>query len=173
MKFLRNKKGFSLVELLVVITIIAILSVAAFTAISGNTVKARDAKRQQDLAAIQAGLEFYFVEYDRYPALLENGLADSDGGDAGLAFDWMIPRIYLSTIPTDPSDKTQAYSYWSDGDTYIIGAVLENDGDPIAYVVGNHDLPVGGIGYDLNAIGPGSSCPGEVGNPDCYPYDVP
>lgn len=62
------KKGFSLVELLVVITIIAILSVVAYTALGGQTAKARDSRRMQDIATIQSALEIYFVSNNRFPA---------------------------------------------------------------------------------------------------------
>ncbi len=125
------KKGFSLVELLVVITIIAILSVVAYSAVGGQTIKARDSKRKQDLNTIQSALELYFVEFGTYPDSLENG-AIGDG---------KIPKKFLSSIPTDPGADT-AYIYATDGISFAIAATLENDGRTInyeAYVVGNSD----------------------------------
>jgi prepilin-type N-terminal cleavage/methylation domain-containing protein len=168
MKLFKNKQGFSLVELLVVITIIAILSVAAFTALGGNTGKARDAKRQQDLGTIQSALEVYFVEYGEYPSVtpLTNGDNPGGGADTGL-----VPRKYLSTIPTDPSDETQPYEYLPLGTTYMIGTVLENDGNPKPYVVGNTDQTVSG--YKSAADGSGSACSLAVGTTTCFPYNLP
>jgi general secretion pathway protein G len=129
----RKYRGFSLVELLVVITIIAILSVVAYMAMGGQTIKARDSKRLQDLSTIQSALELYFVEYSRYPAVLENGEATVVGG-------WKIPKKYLSEIPKDPSTSAHAYSYFLSGSTYQIGATLEKDGTSLtARIVGNSD----------------------------------
>ena len=57
-----RKSGFSLVELLVVITIIAILSVTAYVALGGQTEKARNSRRMQDLTTIQSALEIYYID---------------------------------------------------------------------------------------------------------------
>ena len=72
--FTKNlKKGFSLVELLVVITIIAILSVVAYTAVGGQTIKARNSKRMEDLTAIQQALEIYAIaNNNKYPDSLNS-----------------------------------------------------------------------------------------------------
>ncbi len=140
------KKGFSLVELLVVITIIAILSVVAYTAVGGHTIKARDSKRKQDIGTIQQTLELYFAEKGIYPsAPLAYGLNTGE-----------ITKKHLSEIPTDPSGGS--YIYTRSGTTeYEIAVALEIDGDPAkfkAYVVGNADVPitksVGGISMYLN-----------------------
>jgi len=130
-----SKKGFSLVELLVVITIIAILSVVAYTAIGGHTITARDAKRKQDVSTIQNALELYIVEYNRYPESLATG-------DATPAAGWKIPKKYLSDIPLDPNGDAYVYSLTGDKKSYLLGATLEYDGiftSFKAYVVGNGD----------------------------------
>jgi len=131
------KKGFSLVELLVVVTIIAILSVAAYTAFGGQTVKAKDARRQQDLGTIQSALELYVVQNNRYPESLENG---NEG-----APDYLIPKKYLSSIPADPSGKAYLYQVSGDKKSYELAAVLENDGllpNFSSYIVGNSDTNI-------------------------------
>lgn len=136
------KSGFSLVELLVVITIIAILSVAAYSAVGGNTIKARDAKSKQDISTIQQALELYFAEKSIYPPTLT-------GTD--------IPKKYLSDIPKDPGAGKHNYLYKVSGATYQIAATLENDGalaNYEAYVVGNSDTTLvntsDGLGRYLN-----------------------
>lgn len=150
-----NLKGFSLVELLVVITIIAILSVVAYSAVGGQTGKARDARRQQDLAAIKSALEVYYIENGKYPAD-QSGVLPTDQTDPDFT-----PK-YLEKIPKDPADKD--YKYESTNTTYQIAATLENEGTAKAYVVGN--------GTDL-IDGTGSPSCGKVKDgQSCLPYDL-
>ena len=84
-KKMTKNSGFTLVELLVVISIIAILSVTAFVALGGQTGKARDSRRQADLAAIQSALEIHALNnLSQYPGTLadidQNGLLDIING---------------------------------------------------------------------------------------------
>lgn len=69
--------GFTFIELIIVVTIIAILSASAWLSLSGETDKARDAKRLQDLAQIQQALEKYYLKNSFYPqpAIREDGEA--------------------------------------------------------------------------------------------------
>ncbi len=54
------KKGFSLIELLVVISIIGVLVAVAVASYTGAQIKARDARRRSDLKSIQAAMEQYY-----------------------------------------------------------------------------------------------------------------
>ncbi len=56
-KSLKNPSGFSLVELLVVISIIAILAVMGFVAYSGISARARDTRRIGEIDAIAKAME--------------------------------------------------------------------------------------------------------------------
>lgn len=59
--------GFTFIELIIVVTIMAILSISAWTALSGETEKARDASRLQNLGSIQQSLEQYYIKNGFYP----------------------------------------------------------------------------------------------------------
>lgn len=155
-------KGFSLVELLVVITIIAILSVAAYSAVGGQTVKAKNSRRLQDISTIQSALEMYYVKNGEYPDLLSK-----------------LDKNYLSAMPKDPKTKAD-YKYWrgdgagADGKgktTYVLGATLEEEDTTNvqkAYMVGNdsdYEVP----GKDAA----GSACQLIETTPEsttCFPY---
>lgn len=55
-----GRQGFTLIELLVVITILAVLAVIGFIAYQGVTARARDARRIQEIDAIQKAMEKNF-----------------------------------------------------------------------------------------------------------------
>jgi prepilin-type N-terminal cleavage/methylation domain-containing protein len=61
-------KGFTLVELLMVIAIISLLSSVIFSAVNETRSKARDATRISDLAQIRRALELYYDEWGKYPS---------------------------------------------------------------------------------------------------------
>ena len=115
-----HKAGFTLVELLVVISIIGILATITVLTFSGSQTKARDAKRKADIHAIQSALELYIGDHNRYTV----NLSSFDAND-------------IQTVPTDPRTKN-SYSYITDaaGDCYILYAVLENVTDPQGKVGG-------------------------------------
>lgn len=77
--------GFTLLELLIVITIIAILSAIAMVAYSNYLKSARDVRRQSDLKIIQSALERYHANNLNYPADIAS-----------------LTPSYLSTPPADP-----------------------------------------------------------------------
>jgi prepilin-type N-terminal cleavage/methylation domain-containing protein len=64
MSIANNKKGFTLVELLIVIAILAVLSTATVVVLNPAELlaQARDSQRMQDLAGIQTALAFYISQ---------------------------------------------------------------------------------------------------------------
>jgi prepilin-type N-terminal cleavage/methylation domain-containing protein len=68
---LKKQKGFTIVELLIVIIIIGILATLVITTFSGIQAKARDSKRQTDIQAVDAQLEAFFAQNAYYPSLFD------------------------------------------------------------------------------------------------------
>lgn len=63
-----KQKGFTIVELLIVIVVIGILAAIVIVAYNGVQSRAKDAKRQTDIAAITKALEIYYLDNSRYPS---------------------------------------------------------------------------------------------------------
>lgn len=118
LKLLKKQGGFTLLELLIVIVIIGILALLILPNITSAPKKARDTKRKTDLAAIQKGLEEYYVDNNAYPA----ALSALTVGSAPI----------LKTVPTDPKNTSPyvyVYTPGSGNTTYTLDACLENDQD--------------------------------------------
>lgn len=91
----RRAEGFTLLELIVVITIIGILATAVVVNVTGTDDKARVARVRQDFSAIKTAASMYKSDHTRYPETLQelmNPPATRDGRQ---------PK-YLDNEPLDP-----------------------------------------------------------------------
>src|ERR1035441_9345033 len=104
-KLVLRQRGFTLLELLIVIVIIGILALLIIPNITSAPKKARDTKRKTDLTTLRKGLEEYFVNNNVYPA--SSGTVGSSGVLAELT---VGSAPIVKTLPTDPKG-TGAYVY--------------------------------------------------------------
>lgn len=65
----KNNRGFTIVELLIVIVIIGILAALVITTYSGIQKKARDTERKTDVNALHGQIEAYQAQNGKYPSL--------------------------------------------------------------------------------------------------------
>lgn len=93
MKLPRHKTGFTLVELLVVISIISIISAVGITTFSNVQVNNRDQKRFRDVQTVKQALEIYRNDNHNYPYSLNSLLTK-----------------YLEELPSDSKPGRQ-YGY--------------------------------------------------------------
>ena len=95
----KTRRGFTLLELLVVIGIIAILIGMAAVSYSSAQKKARDAQRKGNLHAIQAAMEEYYSLCNYvYPTIPAGGLTTI----ATTATQCNNNASTIMTVPTDP-----------------------------------------------------------------------
>ena len=83
MKFFPLKhfsRGFTLVELLVVISIISLLSSLVFSGLNNAKIRARDAERQSDMNQIYKALNLYFDTYGCLPTTSGSTCGTASGG---------------------------------------------------------------------------------------------
>ena len=124
--------GFTLVELLVVIAVIALVLAVVFPNFMGARQRARDTQRKNDLRQIQSSLELYKSDQNpqAYPTsgafLGSCGTCWSSGSECG-------GNIYMRKIPCDPGGIA-AYFYATpdppDPFKYSLSVCLENLADP-------------------------------------------
>ena len=94
------KKGFTLVEMLIVVVIIGILAAAILPRLTGAQAATRDVARQKGLNDIASALEMYTTSVGSYPDTPEKGSAD------GLKTSLVDDKGYLKDIPADPQTKS-------------------------------------------------------------------
>jgi len=63
----KRSKGFTLVELLIVVIILAVLAAVVFPQFSASTNDAKSAALQSNLTNIRSAIEFYYQEHGEYP----------------------------------------------------------------------------------------------------------
>ena len=82
----RRQRGFTMVELLVVISIIVILASMGMAQYRNSVVRAREAVLKEDLFRMRDAIDQYYADKNKYPSSLEDLVTDG----------------YLREIPVDP-----------------------------------------------------------------------
>ena len=132
--------GFTLVELLVVISIIGILSSFAVVQLNQARIKARDALRKGDMSQMRTALNLYYDDELGYPICGTWSGTSEDFGATADCYNGALTtalsggtRPYMANIPTDPKNPTNSpsqsatylYRYVSNGSEYAITYRLE------------------------------------------------
>ena len=139
---MKYKKGFTLIELMIVMVIMGILATIGVTAFISSQIKGRDVTRKANLRAIASALELYYNDKGAYPIGASGTFSScytttlSGPGACGTSYPVFkdtanTSTIYMAQFPTDPV-ISQKYYYVSDatGKQYQMYAHLENTQDP-------------------------------------------
>lgn len=144
LKKIRDSKGFTIVELLIVIVVIGILAALVVTTYSGIQAKARDSKRQSDIKAIQTQIEAFYASNSYYPsrgdinsstwrtASMKSLSADSIKDPSGTTAE------FINTAPTATSKQYQYTAKAADGttDCATVGSTPSTAPDCATYTLG-------------------------------------
>jgi general secretion pathway protein G len=107
MKQRKEQKAFTLVELLLVVTIIGILAGAVLINFSGQTTRAKITRAESDISSIGMALSVYEITIGDYPST-DQGL-DALVNDPGVD-GWEKPFLQKKTFK-DPWGNEYQYSY--------------------------------------------------------------
>ncbi len=160
---MRKTSGFTLIEILVVISIIGVLSSVVLASLNTSRARARDSIRIQSLKQIQLAMELYFSKCNTYTVRQNcTGTAYGSGGNgwfnytgyvgAGAVSQGLIDAGVISTTIIDPSKVTTSnsvnrsgYMIQANATKYTIWANLEN---PTAENIATQDSCSITPGYD-------------------------
>lgn len=92
MEFVRKVKGFTLVELMVVLAVIALLLSVVVPDYMGRMRRAEEAVLQENLALMRDALDKHYADAGKYPTSLEE----------------LVAKRYLRSIPKDPFTHSAA-----------------------------------------------------------------
>lgn len=136
-----RQRGFTLIEIMVVVVILGILAAMVVPNIMGAPDEARTVKAKQDIRAIESALKRYRLDNYRYPtteqglqALVEKPTSQPEPKN------W---RGYLDRLPDDPWGEP--YHYRNPGehgkiDVYTLGRDARPGGDDVDADIGNWNL---------------------------------
>jgi general secretion pathway protein G len=146
-RYLNNEKGFSMIEMMVVLIIIAVLMAGGIKFYLGYIENSRVTKAKAQISTMQAALDAYYAENAEYPngadaATLESALINS-----GIKVETAEGGAKSTLKQTDPWGKN--YKYNVSGDKYVV-YTGKND------VQGQNNTYVAGRGTS------GESAPPEV-----------
>ncbi|WP_227765939.1 type II secretion system protein GspG [Zhaonella formicivorans] len=123
-KLLKDEKGFTLIELMVVVVIIGILAAIAVPAFSNSSDKAKVSKAKADLRTLESALAVYYAENNFYP----NSLND------------LVTGKYIKRLPKDPWDNDYVYSISSGSYNLYSKGSDEDDDNGEAGDINSRDL---------------------------------
>ena len=114
-----TQKGFTLIEILVVIAIIGVLSTIILTSLAASRIKSQDAKRILDKKQVLNALNLYYSSSGTWPPSAGGAwnclgpTAETCYGGGYAGFDSLVTDLepYLSPLPTNNADVgTLAYN---------------------------------------------------------------
>jgi general secretion pathway protein G len=142
MKKLRNNQGFTLLEIIVVVAIIAILAAYIAPKVAGRVDDARISKAKSDIRVLESSLELYKLDNFVYPSSAQglDALVNKPSGEG--TKNWRDGG-YIKKLNKDPWGNEYQYVYpGSNGefDVFSLGADAAVGGEDEAADVGNWNL---------------------------------
>jgi len=137
-----RQSGFTIIEMLIVVTILAMLAGILIPVLEDAAASSRDSRRGSDLKTMQTALASFHRVNGAYPNTSgawqgdASGVGSNNGYDATGYVPGLVPN-FMPALPKDPSpdlpNATEGYQYRSDGIDYKFVAL----GGPETFPTGN------------------------------------
>lgn len=134
------QRGFTLIEVMVVVVIIGLLAAIVAPNLIGNIDRAAVTRARGDIRSIETALNLYRLDNFRYPTSDQGleALVTNPGESA--APNW---KAYLNGVPSDPWSEPYLYLYpgrQGEFDVFSYGADGQEGGEDINADIGNWDF---------------------------------
>lgn len=140
-----RERGFTLVEIMVVVVIIGLLAAVIGPQLFSRVDTAAVTRARQDIRSIETALQLYYLDNFKYPSSQEGLEALIRNPGENVAPNW-DPRGYLERrqVPVDPWNNVYQYRYpgqrGGEFDLFSLGADGQVGGEGINADIGNWDL---------------------------------
>lgn len=125
-----TRRGFTILEILVVIVVVGILATVAVYALNVTRAANRDDKRISDVSVLRAGLSQYWLEQATYPASTGVNLGEQGANADKLTSSGFVSAndpstpVYLLQVPVGPK-ANEFYYYHGSASGYSIKFTTE------------------------------------------------
>lgn len=136
----RRERGFTLIEIMVVVVIIGLLAAIVAPNLIGNIDRAAVTRARADIRTIDNALNLYRLDNFRYPSSDEGLQALVVSPGEASAPNW---KQYLRSVPSDPWNNDYLYASpgrQGDYEIYTFGADGQQGGEGINADIGSWNL---------------------------------
>lgn len=162
-KTIKLKKGFSLVELMIVVAVMVILSTLGFFAYNNFQKSARDSKRKADLKSIATAMQAYYTDNGAYPSPISGTPGgNEDAGNNGTLDTALASyggKVPLAPVVASMTGENVEYGFGYDwvsasdrGKTFALCAQLEGTAGQMWKV--SSDNPAGSMVANVACAAP-------------------
>jgi len=139
----REARGFTLIEIMVVVVILGILAAIVVPRVMDRPDEARITKAMQDIRTLESALNLYRLDNFRYPTTDQGLQALVEAPSSGPEATQYPEGGYMDRLPTDPWGNP--YQYLNPGrhgelDVFSYGADGRRGGDGIEGEIGNWNM---------------------------------